>query len=124
MLKTLFAFLIFVATAANAQTSDSLVGNWKFKDVYGAEKLDSAARAESKIIFGGIRIQLKPDNHYTAFLFKKEEGTWTYDADSKDLVLTHDKGGDSLRVIEVTAKHLIIEFEKGKGFVLEKERTE
>lgn len=120
MLKIIFTYSILLSLTAKAQTSDSLIGNWKFKDIYKSETLDSGKRANLRMMFGDFTLNLKFDNQYTAFFGGQEDGTWTYDPVLRQLILTNDKGEDKINIIEITPGTVALELKRGKILVFTK----
>ena len=113
MYKAILSLLIIITFSAKAQTVDSLVGNWKFKNVNHAEGMDSSMLSNYKMAFGELEIHLKPDKSYSALFFRKEEGTWSYVDNLKTLMLKSDNGENKIKVISISSKRLIIEERQG-----------
>ena len=122
-LLILATFLLVSAFSVNAQTkTDSLQGNWKFKDVYESEKQNSDLVAMIREMFADMKVDFNADKKYKFHLMEETElGTWTYDIPSKSILLKSDKGIDQkLEVLGVTGNLLHVSLAKGKSFTLEK----
>lgn len=124
MIRTLMILLFLSAFSSNAQTFDSLIGNWRFKDIYRSSMFDSTKRANLREIFKETKINLMKGNSYTAFIRNQEDGTWAYDPDLRQLILNSDIGETKIPIIELNTTTLIIELDKGKSIVLEKKLIE
>lgn len=120
MYKALFTFLILFTITAKGQSTNSIIGDWKFIDVNNAKTMDSTKRATLKKLFGELEIHLKSDKTYSAMFFKKEEGKWSYDDSLQILTLATDKKEDKINIIKITDKNLTLELKKGVDFILEK----
>jgi len=119
--KLLFLILLFLNTSLNSQTTDSLIGKWKFKDIYNSEKIDSASLKMLRSMFADITLYFKANKHYKAFMFKKEEGDWNYDGSLSKLTMVANKGTQSqLEIIGLTSNTLIMSIGKDKSFILER----
>lgn len=121
-LLILAAFLIS-SFAVNAQTkTDSLQGNWKFKDVYESEKQNADLVAMVREMFADMKVELTTDKKYKFHLMEESEtGTWSYDVPSKSLLLKAAKGDtQSLEILGITANLLHLSLAKGKSLTLER----
>jgi len=121
-LLILAAFLIS-SFAVNAQSkTDSLQGNWKFKDVYESEKQNADLVAMVREMFADMKMELTTDKKYKFHLMEESEtGTWTYDAPSKSLLLKPAKGDtQSLEILGVTTNLIHLSLAKGKSLTLER----
>ena len=78
MKKAILLLFIIGTFSAKAQTVDSLVGNWKFKDVNHSDVMDSSKLSNFRMAFGDLQINLKSDKSYSAIFFQKEEGLYRY----------------------------------------------
>jgi hypothetical protein len=121
-IKITLIVLSFITITFKAQTSDSILGKWKFKGIYNAEKIDSTSLKMLNTLFSNLSIYLKPNNHYNYFfMVKEEEGSWSFDRNTKKLTMLANKGTESqLEIIQVTSKTLILSIGNGKSFILEK----
>ncbi|MFT3911378.1 MAG: DUF5004 domain-containing protein [Ferruginibacter sp.] len=125
MKSTILYLLFFFATSAKAQTSNSLVGDWKFKSIKGTENLDSTKKAKMQELFGKIEFNFKEDKSYIATFEKEERGVWQYNERTKILTTRReDKNGKekSITVITVTGNDLVLELKKGMQITLERKQ--
>ncbi|MBI3883991.1 MAG: hypothetical protein HY305_07250 [Sphingobacteriales bacterium] len=121
MTKLLFTCLLFLTVSAKAQTNDSLIGNWKFKSIYQAEKLDAKSVQMLHMMFSNMTLDLKADKSYSAILFTAETGTWAYTPASKLLTLTNVKGKiNQVEILHIAAKEIVLSLGKDKNIVLSK----
>lgn len=123
MIKTVILFLFLFASTifVNAQTTDSLIGKWKFKDVYNAENLDSTKVAMVRKMFANMTLYLKANKHYTAFFIAKEEGSWKYDEATKKIIMAANKGTENqMGVLAVTGQTIVLNIGKGKSMIMER----
>ncbi len=117
----LFSFLLLFTISVKAQTTDSIIGKWAFKEIADAGKIDSSKLKMLQKAFGEMTIYLKPNKHYKTFLFVDEEGTWAYDPANKKLTLTANKGTESQWELNIlTAETILVSFGKGKSMILKK----
>lgn len=110
-----------ISFSSFSQTEQSLLGKWKFKDLYNVKSSDSAAIAMLKSFFKDISISFQDNKRYEAILMAPETGSYEYDASKQKLVLTADKGVRNevgLKVLDNTS--VILSFEKDKSILLEK----
>ena len=120
-MKYIFLIAICVAAlSANGQSADSLIGDWKFKDIYKGSSMDSSKRDNLKFIFGELRIELKQGNTYSAYFSEAEEGSWQYDPDLRQIIFRSEKGESIAQLIEVTTSSLVLELKKGVKLILER----
>lgn len=116
---TLFLFLASLST--QSQTVDSISGNWKFKDMYESEKMDTATVSNLRKMFSEMTLNLKPDHLYEASLFSKENGNWEYFVESQILELRTGKArNNQIKVKSFTNNQLVLEVTKNNAFVMEK----
>src|SRR6185503_2781350 len=110
----LLSILLSLTFNVRSQTADSIIGKWKFKDIYNAEKLDSGSLSMLRKMFADVTIYLKPNNHYKLFIMvKEEEGSWTFNDSSKKLTMTANKGTESeMEIISVTDITLVLSLGK------------
>ncbi|MEO6670825.1 MAG: lipocalin family protein [Ferruginibacter sp.] len=123
MSKTIISFVLLFALSAyaDAQITDSLIGKWKFKDIYNAEKMDSSQVSMLRKGFANMSIYLKENKHYKTFLFSKEEGEWQFDEATKKLLMTANKGTENqMGIISVTGTTLVLNIGKDKSMILER----
>lgn len=121
MLRMIFLFAaLFFSKAVLAQAADSLIGDWTFRDVHNAEKLDETKKETLRKVFSELRIDLKKGNQYSAYINKQEDGTWSFDPELRQLTLTSDGKDNKLKVLEITPTTFVMEFRPGKAFVMEK----
>jgi hypothetical protein len=120
MNKVFLIFLILFSFSVKGQTSNYLIGKWKYKDINNGKTLDSTKQTMLIEVFGDLEFDLKADKSYTAFFAEKEEGTWRYDDNDKTLTLISEKGENKITIINATDKNLILELSKGKELILEK----
>lgn len=123
MTKTKWLFLIslIISLSVKSQTTDSLIGKWKFKEIYNVEKIDSASLKMLRSMFANMTMYFKADKHYKVFMFKTEEGDWNYDESSGKLTMIANKGTQSqLEILKLTGNTLTASIGKDKSFILEK----
>jgi Domain of unknown function (DUF5004) len=76
MKKILFITLLGgFSQLVSAQKIEQLIGKWKYKAIYNANKADTAKNEMLKMMFGDMELHFNTDKKYAATLFKKEEGT-------------------------------------------------
>ncbi len=119
--KLFLSSSIFFSLFAKSQTVDSLIGKWKFREIYKSEKMDSTELKFLRGMFAGMTLYIKPNKHYKTFLFKNEEGSWSFDELERKLTMSANKGTESqLELITVTANDLVVSLGKDKAFILER----
>lgn len=124
MAKLFLTFSIFLAFSAQSQTADSLIGKWKFRNIYQSEKMDSAELKMLRGMFASMTLYLKANNHYKTFMFKNEEGLWRYEDAGRTITMAANKGTESkLELISVTSNELLVSIGKDKAFILERTTT-
>ncbi|RZL46176.1 MAG: hypothetical protein EOP00_15775 [Pedobacter sp.] len=118
----IFAAFLISGFAVNAQNkTDSLLGNWKFKDIYEAEKQKPELVSMLREMFADMAVELTADNKYKFQLMgEKENGTWAFDKTSKNLNLKSSNGEQKLKVINVTPSLLNLSIDEGKSFTLQR----
>jgi len=123
MTKARFLFFILIAFSATlrAQSVDSLIGKWKFYDVYDKTGLDTPTLKLVKQYFGEMTLYFKYNNHYKTFLMNKnEEGMWKLNTATKKVRLFLNKGNVyDLSILELKGDRLVITMGEG-SFILER----
>lgn len=123
MKKLLFlsVFLFLATFSIKAQTTDSLVGNWKFKDIYNAEKQNAEMVGMLRELFSDMKLELAVDKKYKFHLLEETgEGKWSFDSTTKIVTLKSSIGEEKFEVINVSSNQLAISIAKGKSFILER----
>lgn len=120
MKYSLSIILILLSFLVKGQTQDSLVGDWRFKDIYKSTDLDSTKSNTLKAIFAEMKIHLKKDNTYIAEFMSREEGLWYFDPELRAITLISEKGEDKINVIEISSTTLTIELDRGKKLIFAK----
>ena len=120
-LISILFFFFLISTYPKAQTTNSIVGKWKFQELYNTNGMDSTGVNMLKQMFSEMTIYLKENNHYKAELMTKDEGTYEYEKTSKKLTLISNKGTKSeLELSVLTNETLLLSFGKGKSIILKK----
>ena len=120
LISTLF-FALLLSTYTKAQTNDSIIGKWKFQELYNTNGMDSTGVSMLKKMFSEMTIYLKGNNHYKSELMTRDEGTYEYEKTSKKLTLISNKGTKSeLELSVLTNETLLLSFGKGKSIILRK----
>lgn len=121
ILKSILLITFLFSVNGNAQTTDSIVGKWKFQELYNTTGMDSAGVKMLQQMFSEMTIYLKENKHYKSELMSKDEGTYSYEKASKKLTLISNKGNKSeLELSFLTKETLLLSFGKGKSIVLKK----
>jgi hypothetical protein len=110
----ILSFIVLVR-AVNAQTASSLVGKWKYYDVYNKKDIDSTGLKMAKVLFGEMTFYFKANGKYKAFVMNmNEEGKWNLDIEKRKIQLSSNKGsGTEIDFIEQTNDQLILAIGKG-----------
>lgn len=118
-LKLLFLIPIAFSITARAQKTDSLIGKWKYYDVYDKRGLDSATLKIVKEYFGEMTLYFKANRHYKSFLMNNcDEGNWNFNEATKKVRLTSNKGHSSEnQIIELKNDKLVLTMGEG-SFIL------
>lgn len=117
--RFLLPLLLLLTFNLQAQSTDSIIGKWKFEAIYNTGKIDSTGRELLKGFFGNTTLYLKSNRHYAAFLMQKEEGTWSYDSISQQLILTANKGTENHVGFKlVSGETALLSLGKDKSIVL------
>ncbi len=102
-----------------AQTTNTIIGKWKFKELYNTQGMDSIGKQMLEGMFGEMTIYLKENKQYQSELMKKDDGTYEYDKATKKIVLTSNKGTQSeLEINVLTNETILLSFGKDKSIVL------
>jgi hypothetical protein len=124
MMRKLFtAICLFFSCTAFSQTNDSLVGNWQFHDVADANSLDSTKKAMLHKMFGTMKMDIRADKSYSATMFKEETGTWSFDAEKRQLVFINDKGTDRINIVALTTDQFTLELGRGRQVIMKRNAT-
>lgn len=117
--KFLFLILTVLTVTTKGQKTDSLIGKWKFYDVYDKKGLDSPTLKLVKEYFGEMTLYFKFNNHYKTFVMNKyEEGMWKLNEATKKVRLILNKGSVyDLEIIDLKNDMLTITMGEG-SFVL------
>ena len=118
-LRFLFLIPIGLSLSVNAQKTDSLVGKWKYLDVYNKQKYDTASLKIAKEYFGAMTLYFKANNHYKAFVMNNiDEGNWSLNESTSKVRLTSYKGhSNESQIIGLEKDKLILTMGEGT-FVL------
>lgn len=122
MTKVRFLFLVFIlfsVTLKAQSTTDSLIGKWKFYDIYNKEGLDTATLRIVREYFAEMTLYFKYNKHYKTFLMNRnEEGIWNLNEATKKIRLILNQGAVyELDIIDLKSNQLIINMGEG-SFVL------
>jgi uncharacterized protein YeaO (DUF488 family) len=123
MTKIKFLFLILTVLTVTVQAqntkTDSLIGKWKFYDIYNKQGLDSPTIKLVKEYFSEMTLYFKFNNHYKTFLMNhNEEGIWSLNEATKKVRLILNKGAVyELEIIDLKNDMLTITMGEG-SFVL------
>jgi hypothetical protein len=121
MTKFTFLFLIpfGLSLHAKAQKTDSLIGKWKYYDIYDKRGIDSPTLKIAKEYFGNMTLYFKPNTHYKAFVMNNnDEGTWDFNEATRKIRLTSNKGhSNETEIIDLKSDRLVIKMGEG-AFIL------
>src|ERR1044072_612892 len=111
MTKFTFLFLIPIGLSlcAKAQPqTDSLIGKWKYYDIYDKRGIDSPTLKIAKEYFGNMTLYFKPNTHYKAFVMNNnDEGTWNFNTATRKIRLTSNKGhSNETEIIDLKSDQL------------------
>jgi hypothetical protein len=114
-LRFLFLIPIGLSLSVEAQKTDSLVGKWKYYDVYNKQKYDSATLKIAKEYFGAMTLYFKKNNHYKAFVMNNiDEGIWSMNESTNKVRLTSYKGhSNESQIIGLGQDKLILTMGEG-----------
>lgn len=117
MTKLRFLFLIPIGLSLSvaAQKTDSLVGKWKYYDVYNKQKYDTTTLKIAKEYFGAMTLYFKANNHYKAFVMNNiDEGIWSLNESSSKVRLTSYRGhSNESQIIGLAEDKLILTMGEG-----------
>lgn len=118
-LKLLFLIPIAFSITAKAQKTDSLIGKWKFHDVYDKRGLDTPTLKIVKEYFGNMTLYFKANRHYKSFLLNNtDEGEWNLNEATSKVKFTSNRGhANETQIIDLTNDSLVITMGEG-SFVL------
>ena len=118
-LRFLFLIPIGLSLSVQAQKIDSLVGKWKYYDVYNKQRYDSATLKIAKEYFGQMTLYFKANNHYKAFVMNNnDEGVWSMNESTSKVRLTSYKGhSNESQIIGLNNDQLILTLGEG-SFIL------
>ena len=110
MKKLLFIALLGGFTqVVSAQKMEQLIGKWKYKAIYNKNKADTAQNEMLKMMFGDMEFHFNTDKRYAATLFKKEDGTWSYNETDKKITMTSAKGKvNTIEIIDFSNDNMTI----------------
>lgn len=120
--KLVFILILFlIVKTSEAQTEDAIIGKWKFREIYQAEKIDSVILKSLRQVFADVSIYLKPNHRYKLVMMREDEGSWTFDDQTKKLIMSANTGTESnFDIVSVTENELVLGLGKGKAFILER----
>jgi uncharacterized protein YdeI (BOF family) len=118
-LRFLFLIPIGLSLSVQAQKTDTLVGKWKYYDVYNKQIYDTATLKIAKEYFGQMTLYFKPNNHYKAFVMNNiDEGIWSLNESTSKVRLTSYKGhSNESQIIGLNKDQLILTMGEG-SFVM------
>ncbi len=109
-MKFILFISFLISTNAYSQKADSIIGKWKYQEVYKKDGLDSLSISMFKEMFGDVSFYFKKNMHYKLFMMGSiEEGTWEYNPLKNKIILASNKGnGTSLKILNLTNNTLAI----------------
>ncbi len=125
-LRFLFLIPIGLSVSVHAQKTDSLVGKWKYYDVYNKQRYDTNTLKIAKEYFGAMTLYFKPNNHYKAFVMNNiDEGIWSTNDSCSRVRLTSYKGhSNESRIIGLKQDQLILSMGEGAFIMTRTDITE
>lgn len=130
MTKLRFLFLLLIpiglSVSVHAQKTDSLVGKWKYYDVYNKQRYDTATLKIAKEYFGAMTVYFKPNNHYKAFVMNNiDEGVWSLNESTSKVRITSYKGNSNeSQIIGLSSDKLILTLGEGSFIMARTNITE
>src|SRR5687768_6495059 len=114
-LRFLFLIPIGLSVSVHAQKTDSLVGKWKYYDVYNKQRYDTNTLKIAKEYFGAMTLYFKANNHYKAFVMNNlDEGVWSTNDSCSKVRLTSYKGhSNESKIIGLKEDQLILSMGEG-----------
>jgi hypothetical protein len=126
-MKNCFLILFFVLCLKmlSAQKADSIIGQWKFADIYKLERNDSANTKMTRTLYSEMTLHFKKNRQYKAVAqYTKEEGNWGFDEETRTITMVNSKGVESeMELIAVTADKLIVSWNRS-SFILKRTAKE
>lgn len=114
-LRFLFLFPIGLSLSVQAQKTDSLVGKWKYVDVYNKHRYDTATLKIANEYFGNMTFYFKANNHYKAFVMNNiDEGVWSLnEATSKVRITSYKGNSNESQIVGLDSNKLILTLGEG-----------
>lgn len=109
----------------SAQKADSIVGQWKYMDIYKLDRNDSAMWKMTRTLYSEMTLHFKKNQQYKAVAqYTKEDGKWNFDEKTGIITLFNGKGVESeMELIAVTADKLIVSWNRS-SFILKRTAKE
>jgi hypothetical protein len=121
VLPILTCLLLFFSLGSFSQSTSDLFGKWQFEDFYNLTSPDTTVLKETKSFWHQFILVLKSNKEYKSEGLFSEEGLWDFNKKNKIIVLRNKDGNtDTLNVIKVHRKKLILTFSDNQGLVLSK----
>jgi hypothetical protein len=107
------------------QKADSIVGQWKFADIYKLQRNDSANAKMTTTLYSEMTLHFKKNRQYKAVVrHAKEEGNWSFDEETRTITMVNSKGVESeMELIAVSADKLIVSWNRS-SFILKRTARE
>lgn len=124
MKKTLllFALVSFLTLTVHSQVTETIAGKWKFQEIYHPERFDSLTLETAIMAFKDFSLYLKVNNQYKAIFMSTDEGSWSYDVDTKRLVLSSKDGSvNQLEFTKLSDSLCLLGMGKNKSIILVKD---
>jgi hypothetical protein len=120
-LRFLFLIPIGLSVSVQAQKTDSLVGKWKYHDVYNKQRYDTATLKLAKEYFSAMTLYFKPNNHYKAFVMNNiDEGIWSTSDSCRKVRMTSYKGhSNESKILGLQGDQLILGMGEG-AFIMKR----
>ncbi|WP_205513418.1 lipocalin family protein [Longitalea arenae] len=114
-LRFLFLFPIGLSLSVQAQKTDSLVGKWKYYDIYNKQIYDTNTLKIAKEYFSGMTFYFKANNHYKALVMNNpDEGVWSMNESTSKVRLTSYKGhSNESKILALNDDKLILSIGEG-----------
>lgn len=125
-LRFLFLIPIGLSLSVKAQKTDSLIGKWKYVDVFNKQRYDTATLKIANEYFGSMTLYFKANNHYKAFVMNNiDEGIWSLNEATSKVRLTSYKGhSNESQILGLNADKLILTMGEGSFIMARTNITE
>jgi hypothetical protein len=119
MRKVSFIILIFLVGCSH--NSEKLIGKWRFMDFYNFQSTDTAKQNEARYFWKHYTISFNSNKKYESQGIFPDSGKWDFSEKTGSINLTYSSGTkESLKVIKLGKKKLIITFPDNNGLIFEK----